>query len=152
MFNLLYSLLILRPCFGAFNPELVETFQKNEEDQFQVKDKSKTIYFTISTTQMLLQDLILDTHFIGSSQSGRTYAGCVRSRSCSVLSQSRLSDTCDNCAKLAKIVINRSVLTTSGKWQILHPLAWNVKCTHLIQAYKWCLWLISLSNQTILIF
>jgi len=134
MFNLLYSLLILRPCFGAFNPELVETFQKKGEDQFKVKLtnnilcifdlirfeifglKKITSFFNETNILSIPQDLILDNRFIGSSQTGRTYAGSIRSKDCLVLAQSRVSDTCNNCAKLAKIVINRSVLTTPGQW------------------------------------
>jgi hypothetical protein len=61
--------------------------------------------------------LTIDSKFIGSSQSGRTYAGSVRSKDCSVLADSRVSDTCRACANLRNIVINRSVLASPGKLQ-----------------------------------
>ena len=92
VFNLLYTFLTLRPCFGCFNPELVETF---ENEKF--------------------AELTVDSNFVGSSQSGRTYAGCVRSKRCNVLADSRVSDTCLNCSNLRNIAINRSVLTSPGK-------------------------------------
>ena len=101
VFNLLYTLLMLRPCFGCFNPELVETFKKGGDGKF-------------SATE-----LTVDSNFIGSSQSGRTYAGCVRSKRCSILADSRVSDTCRACSNLRNIVINRSVLTSPGKTSFL---------------------------------
>ena len=100
VFNLLYTFLTLRPCFGCFNPELVETF---ENEKF--------------------AELTVDSNFVGSSQSGRTYAGCVRSKRCNVLADSRVSDTCLNCSNLRNIAINRSVLTSPGKspWPLTCP-------------------------------
>ncbi|XP_059090175.1 uncharacterized protein LOC131885977 [Tigriopus californicus] len=86
--NLLYQILTLRPCFGSFAPEMVETV---------AKDPRKP-------------DMFVDKTFIGSSQNGRTYAGTVRSRQCRVLAQSRVSDTCKECSSLKDLVINRSVL------------------------------------------
>lgn len=86
--NLLYQILTLRPCFGSFAPEMVETV---------AKDPRKP-------------DMFVDKTFIGSSQNGRTYAGTVRSRHCRVLAQSRVSDTCKECSRLKDLVINRSVL------------------------------------------
>ena len=98
IYGLLYNLLTLRPCFGNFQPELVETLEKrarvhNDQD-FEVKD------------------LVIDTNFIGSSQNGRTYAGTVRSKRCTVLAQSKVSDMCQSCSSLqCAVVINRSVLS-----------------------------------------
>lgn len=51
LLNLLYNLLTLRPCFGCFNPELVETVAKGGDGQ----------------------RVFVDRDFIGSSQ-GRLYS------------------------------------------------------------------------------
>ena len=97
IYGLLYGLLTLRPCFGNFQPELVETLEKRarvHNEDFEVKD------------------LVIDTNFIGSSQNGRTYAGTVRSKRCTVLAQSKVSDMCSSCSGLqCSVVINRSVLS-----------------------------------------
>ena len=61
------------------------------------------------------ESLVIDTNFIGSSQNSRTYAGTVRSKKCSVLATSKISDTCQYCAGLHGMVINRSVLSSPKK-------------------------------------
>merc|ERR1712228_502123 len=64
------------------------------------------------------QDLVIDTNFIGSSQNGRTYAGTVRSKECSVLATSKVSDMCNACNSLqCCVIINRSVLASPKKDQ-----------------------------------
>ena len=57
LLNLLYNLLTLRPCFGCFSPELVETVAKGGSNQ---------------------GDVYVDRRFVGSSANGRNYAGTVR--------------------------------------------------------------------------
>ena len=101
VFNLLYNLLILRPCFGCFNPELVETFEQVGSNAYNE-----------SANSMNRENKTLDTNFIGSSQNGRTYAGTVRSTDCRVLASSRISDTCEACSYLLSVTINRSILNT----------------------------------------
>ncbi|XP_040583813.1 uncharacterized protein [Lepeophtheirus salmonis] len=100
--NLLYQFLTLRPCFGSFNPELVETVGKG------LVDCSGN---DIDNIESVCSKIVVDSTFIGSSQNGRTYAGTVRSKNCKVLAESRVSDTCSECGNLNKLVINRSVLT-----------------------------------------
>jgi len=90
--SLLYQLLSLRPCFGSFSPELVETVGQTLE---QLEEKSLT----------------LDYNFIGSSSHGRTYAGTVRSAGCTYVAQSRVADRCIACNSLDSLVINRSLLS-----------------------------------------
>ena len=97
IYGLLYNLLTLRPCFGNFQPELVETLEKRAR----VKHNQ----------DLEVKDLVIDTNFIGSSQNGRTYAGTVRSKRCTVLAQSKVSDTCTSCSSLQCVMINRSVLS-----------------------------------------
>ena len=53
-----------------------------------------------SDSNMDNESLVIDTNFIGSSQNSRTYAGTVRSKKCSVLATSKISDTCQYCAGL----------------------------------------------------
>ena len=101
VFNLLYNLLILRPCFGSFNPELVETFAQVGSNVGNGMVGS-----------MIRDNKTLDTNFIGSSQNGRTYAGTVRSTDCRILASSRISDTCEACSHLHSVTINRSILIT----------------------------------------
>ena len=62
LYSLLYSLLTLRPCFGNFQPELVETFEKRGRLKFEEASDMDS-------------ELVIDTNFIGSSQNSRTYAG-----------------------------------------------------------------------------
>eukprot|EP00096_Caligus_rogercresseyi_P004615 TRINITY_DN1897_c0_g1_i1.p1 TRINITY_DN1897_c0_g1~~TRINITY_DN1897_c0_g1_i1.p1 ORF type:complete len:1520 (-),score=534.45 TRINITY_DN1897_c0_g1_i1:436-4995(-) len=100
--NLLYQLLTLRPCFGSFNPELVETVEKG------LVDCSGN---DVDNIENLCSQIRVDANFIGSSQNGRTYAGTVRSQNCKVLADSGVSDTCSQCAHLHRLVINRSMLT-----------------------------------------
>jgi len=89
--SFLYQLLSLRPCFGSFSPELVETVSK-------------------SLNKQELSGLYIDTNFIGTSSSGRTYAGTVRAKDCDFLAGDRVSDCCNYCKKLDKVTINRSIL------------------------------------------
>jgi len=91
--SFLYQLISLRPCFGSFSPELVETVSQSQ-------DKSR-----------YLEELYIDSNFIGTSSSGRTYAGTVRSKLCDFLAADRVSDCCSKCKKLDKLTINRSILT-----------------------------------------
>ena len=107
VFNLLYNLLILRPCFGSFNPELVETFEQGTTNSYNGTNDSIRKKVNGGGGGKML-----DTNFIGSSQNGRTYAGTVRSRACRVLAESRISDTCQECSYLLGATINRSVLNT----------------------------------------
>ena len=100
LLNLLYNLLTLRPCFGSFNPELVETVEKG---------------LVNAELQDLWKSLYVDSTFIGSSQNGRNYAGTVRAKACKVLAQSRVGDTCSECSVLKNVVINRSVLTSQDE-------------------------------------
>lgn len=101
LFGLLYNFLTLRPCFGNFQPELVETLEKRSR----IKDDKADV-----------KDLVIDTNFIGSSQNGRTYAGTVRSKECTVLATSKVSDMCTACSSLhCAVVINRSVLASPKK-------------------------------------
>ena len=89
--NTLYVLLTQRPCFGLFSPEMVETVAK--------------------TKSGLENRLFIDKGFVCSSQTGRNYAGTVRSRSCEVLARLKVRDTCDACEALKReLSINRSVL------------------------------------------
>ncbi len=105
LFGLLYNLLTLRPCFGNFQPELVETLEKRSR----LKDQPGKGYPSAS-------HMVIDTNFIGSSQNGRTYAGSVRSKECSVLATSKVSDMCHFCSSLqCSVVINRSVLASPIK-------------------------------------
>jgi len=92
--SLLYQLISLRPCFGCFSPELVETVNQYLD---QTDDQSN--FFTV------------DSNFIGTSSLGRTYAGTVRSVDCSYLAQNRVADRCASCTKLDSLVINRSILS-----------------------------------------
>jgi len=93
--SFLYQLISLRPCFGSFSPELVETVSRSLDKQ----DKSKQ-----------LGQLYIDSNFIGTSSSGRTYAGTVRAKDCDFLAGDRVSDCCNHCKRLDKLTINRSVL------------------------------------------
>merc|ERR1719350_174218 len=93
--SLLYQLISLRPCFGSFSPELMETVSRSLDKQ----DKSKQ-----------LGQLYIDSNFIGTSSSGRTYAGTVRAKDCDFLAGDRVSDCCVHCKKLDKLTINRSIL------------------------------------------
>ena len=68
--NLLYQLSVIRPCFGLFNPELVETVEKSLLEKQEHHNAYKNVY--------------IDHNFIGSSQNSRVYAGTVRSRTCKV--------------------------------------------------------------------
>ena len=61
LLNLLYNLLTLRPCFGCFSPELVETVAKGENGDGKGNG-----------------DVYVDRRFVGSSANGRNYAGTVR--------------------------------------------------------------------------
>ena len=108
--SLLVQLISLRPCFGSFSPELVETVSQSLLRQ----DDSDE-----------LRNIFIDHNFIGSSSCGRTYAGTVRHRQCQVLSLDRVSDVCRQCRDLSQLTINRSVLTSdtvsSGQksvWQL----------------------------------
>ena len=76
LLNLLYNLLTLRPCFGCFSPELVETVAKSGTAIGHGED-----------------DVYVDRKFVGSSANGRNYAGTVRSRRCLVLAKSKIADT-----------------------------------------------------------
>ena len=118
VFNLLYNLLILRPCFGSFNPELVETFK-----QFEATSLGGNGENSLTNKQKEVNERILDSNFIGSSQNGRTYAGTIRSTNCRVLAESRISDTCHACSHLLGVTINRSVLNL--------PMAEESKCTDM---------------------
>ena len=105
LFGLLYNLLTLRPCFGNFQPELVETLEKRSR----TKNSS-------ATSNGEIENLVIDTNFIGSSQNGRTYAGTVRSKECNVLAVNKVSDMCNACNGLhCHVVINRSVLASPAK-------------------------------------
>ena len=77
LLNLLYNLLTLRPCFGCFSPELVETVAKSGS----------------SLVGQGEDDAYVDRKFVGSSANGRNYAGTVRSRKCLVLAKSKIADT-----------------------------------------------------------
>lgn len=90
--SFLYQLISLRPCFGSFSPELVETVSKSMD-----KDD--------------ISELYIDSNFIGTSSSGRTYAGTVRAKDCDFIAGDRVSDCCTHCRKLDKLTINRSILT-----------------------------------------
>ena len=59
------------------------------------------------------ESLVIDTNFIGSSQNSRTYAGTVRSKKCSVLATSKISDTCQYCAGLHGMVSSDKILIES---------------------------------------
>ena len=91
LLNLLYNLLTLRPCFGCFSPELVETVAKGGSNQ---------------------SDVYVDRRFVGSSANGRNYAGTVRSKRCRVIAKSKIADTCSECEALKDVSINRSVLSS----------------------------------------
>ena len=106
VFNLLYNLLILRPCFGSFNPELVETFKQGTTHPGHGSSESCT------DNRFKTAGRLLDANFIGSSQNGRTYAGTIRSTDCKVIAESRISDTCQACSYLLGLTINRSVLNS----------------------------------------
>ena len=73
------------------------------------------LIFPLFYSNMDNESLVIDTNFIGSSQNSRTYAGTVRSKKCSVLATSKISDTCQYCAGLHGMVINRSVLSSPKK-------------------------------------
>ena len=94
--SFLVQMISLRPCFGSFAPELVETVGQalTKED---VPDN--------------LQHVFIDSNFIGSSSCGRTYAGTVRHHDCDVLAMDRVSDVCAHCRQLAGLTINRSLLS-----------------------------------------
>jgi len=94
--SFLYQLISLRPCFGSFSPELVETVSKSLDKK---QDPSRHP-----------AQLYIDTNFIGTSSSGRTYAGTVRAKNCDFLAGDRVSDCCVHCKKLDKLTINRSIL------------------------------------------
>ena len=115
LYSLLYSLLTLRPCFGNFQPELVETFEKRGRLKFEPEAGAATSSMASIRSDNMDNELVIDTNFIGSSQNSRTYAGTVRSKKCSVLATSKISDTCQYCAGLHGMVINRSVLSSPKK-------------------------------------
>jgi hypothetical protein len=94
--SFLYQLISLRPCFGSFSPELVETVSKSLD--------------TVQDLSRQPAQLYIDTNFIGTSSSGRTYAGTVRAKDCDFLAGDRVSDCCVHCKKLDKLTINRSIL------------------------------------------
>ena len=94
--SFLVQVISLRPCFGSFAPELVETVTQALSRE-EVPEE--------------LQHVFIDTAFIGSSSCGRTYAGTVRSTDCSILAVDRVSDVCSRCRDLSKLTINRSVLS-----------------------------------------
>jgi len=95
--SFLYQLISLRPCFGCFSPELVETVRQwNDETAAAEK-------------------VFIDSSFIGSSGSGRTYAGTVRSQDCGLIAFDRVSDCCQPCRQLTKLTINRSLLGEENK-------------------------------------
>ena len=92
--TLMFALATLRPCFGCFDPELVETAKKG----------------------LLDKEAFLDSAFVGSSRSGRNFAGSIRSKYCKVLSESRVVDSCSECEALRKrLVVDRSVLEQDVK-------------------------------------
>jgi len=93
--SFLYQLISLRPCFGSFSPELVETVSRSLDKN----DMSKQPV-----------ELYIDSNFIGTSSSGRTYAGTVRAKNCDFLAGDRVSDCCNHCKQLDKLTINRSIL------------------------------------------
>ena len=93
--SFLVQLISLRPCFGSFSPELVETVSQSIARD-SVPDKFKSVF--------------IDNKFIGTSSCGRTYAGTVRHQECRVLAVDRVSDTCSKCRGLASLPINRSLL------------------------------------------
>jgi len=90
--SFLYQLISLRPCFGSFSPELVETVRQWDEET------------------MLQEKVYIDTSFIGTSGSGRTYAGTVRTNDCTFIACDRVSDFCIQCKHLTTLTINRSLL------------------------------------------
>ena len=61
------------------------------------------------------EKVFIDSSFIGSSGSGRTYAGTVRSQDCGLIAFDRVSDCCQACRQLAKLTINRSLLGEENK-------------------------------------
>jgi len=93
--SFLYQIISLRPCFGSFSPELVETVSRSLDKK---ENSSK------------LLDVYIDANFIGTSSTGRTYAGTVRSMNCDFLAGDRVSDSCNSCKQLDKVTINRSIL------------------------------------------
>ncbi len=109
LFSLAYTLLTMRPCFGNFQPEVVETFEKRS---------LATSRLGPDDSGMDVNKLVIDTNFIGSSQNGRTYAGTVRSKNCTVLATSRVSDVCVKCSALQGMTINRSVLSSPRKGSV----------------------------------
>lgn len=94
--SFLCQLISLRPCFGNFSPELVETASQamSREDN-----------------QEKLSHLAIDNSFVGTSSCGRTYAGTVRHQDCYVLAKDRVSDVCKKCQELSGLTINRSLLS-----------------------------------------
>ena len=90
--SFLYQLISLRPCFGSFSPELVETVRQWDEPS------------------AAAERLYIDAGFIGTSGSGRTYAGTVRTLDCGLIASDRVSDTCAACRRLDRLTINRSLL------------------------------------------
>ena len=94
--SFLCQLISLRPCFGNFSPELVETASQaiSRED-----------------SQEQLSHLAIDNSFVGTSSCGRTYAGTVRHQDCHVLAMDRVSDVCRKCQQLSRLTINRSLLS-----------------------------------------
>jgi len=95
--SFLYQLISLRPCFGCFSPELVETVRQWDDET------------------AAAEKVFIDSSFIGSSGSGRTYAGTVRSQDCGLIAFDRVSDCCQPCRQLAKLTINRSLFGEENK-------------------------------------
>ena len=92
--SFLCQLISLRPCFGNFSPELVETAAQ-----------------AMSREQQELSHVRVDNSFVGTSSCGRTYAGTVRHQDCCVLAIDRVQDICRKCQELSKLTINRSLLS-----------------------------------------
>jgi len=94
--SFLCQLISLRPCFGNFSPELVETAAQAMSRQ---------------DSQKQLSHIRVDNSFVGTSSCGRTYAGTVRHEDCCILAIDRVSDVCRKCQELSKLTINRSLLS-----------------------------------------
>jgi len=114
--SFLFQLISLRPCFGSFAPELVETVSQSLEK----KDLSANLI-----------DVYIDKNFVGTSSSGRTYAGTVRHKQCELIASEKVSDTCQHCRKLDKLTINRSVLgqAEQGEGRVGHKSVWQLATT-----------------------
>lgn len=95
--SFLCQLISLRPCFGNFSPELVET-------------ASQAQAMSRQDNQERLSQVQVDNSFVGTSSCGRTYAGTVRHKDCCILAMDRVSDVCKKCQELSKLTINRSLL------------------------------------------